>query len=86
MNNSNKLDTSIQNFNFVVSDTFNQFESKLEEQHQESMSYFRKFDSFVETSSKEFNHYKEFVDNVYVRIPQRMGWFRKLLFRIIFGS
>ena len=86
MNNSNKLDTSIQNFNFVVSDTFNQFESKLEEQHQESISYFQKFDSFVETSSKEFNDYKEFVDNVYLKIPQRMGWFRRLLFRIIFGK
>lgn len=82
MNNSNKLNTSIQNFDFVVSDTFNQFKSKLEEQHQENISYFLKFDSFVETSSKEFNDYKEFVDNVYLKIPQRMGWFRKLLFKI----
>ena len=82
MNNSNKLNTSIQNFDFVVSDTFNQFKSKLEEQHRENISYFLKFDSFVETSSKEFNDYKEFVDNVYLKIPQRMGWFRKLLFKI----
>lgn len=86
MNNSNKLDTSIQNFDVVVSDAFTQLESKLEEQRQENISYFQKFDSFVKTSSKEFNDYKEFVDNVYLKIPQRMGWFRRLLFRIIFGK
>lgn len=86
MNNSNKLDTSIQNFDVVVSDAFTQLESKLEEQRQENISYFQKLDSFVKTSSKEFNDYKEFVDNVYLKIPQRMGWFRRLLFRIIFGK
>lgn len=85
MNNSNKLDISIQNFDFVANDRFNQLESKLEEQHQQNIFYFQKFDSFVETSSKEFNDYKEFVDNVYLKIPQRMGGFRKLLFKIIFG-
>lgn len=85
MKDSNKLDISIQNFDFVTTDRFNQLETKLEEQHQQNIFYFQKFDSFVETSSKEFNDYKEFVDNVYLRIPQRMGWFRKLLFKIIFG-
>lgn len=82
--NSNKLDISIQNFDLITNNKINELETKLEEQHQENMSRFLKLDSFVETSSKDFNAYKDFVDNVYLKIPKRMGWFRKLLFKIIF--
>ena len=85
MNNSDKLDISIQNFDFVTNDKFTELERRLEEQHREMYGFFSQFDSAIKTQSNEFHDYKEFVDNVYLRIPRGIGRIRKLLFRIIFG-
>ena len=79
MNNSKKLNISIQNFDFATNERVNELEQKLEEQYENVCA------SIFDFKFNEFNDYKEFVDNVYLRIPQRMGWFRKLLFKIIFG-
>ena len=85
MNNSNKLDISIQNFDFVTDERFTELEQRLEEQQEEMYDSFSHFSSLFRNKSQEFSDYREFVNNTYLKIPRGIGRFRKWLFRIVFG-
>lgn len=77
-----QVDTEDKNIRIYFEDKYNQLLAN----HEDNLSYITSLSISLSKLEKEFNDYKEFVDNVYLKIPQRMGWFRRLLFRIIFGK
>ena len=58
---------------------------KLEQEHNDNLSYIISLSISVSKLEKELEEYKKYVENKYVKIPVKMNQFRKLLFRIMFG-
>lgn len=86
LTSSEKLNVTIQNFDFVTHSEYDNLEQQIEAQSQEHLSYIVSLSMNVSKLEKELKEYKEYVENEYVKVPLRMNWFRKLLFKVIFGS
>lgn len=86
LTSSEKLNVTIQNFDFVTHSEYNNLEQQVESQFQEHLSYIVSLSMNVSKLEKELKEYKEYVENEYVKVPVKMNWFRKLLFKVIFGS
>lgn len=83
---SEKLDIKIQNFNFVTKDDFEKWKQQLEAQYQQQLSYTASLSVSVLKLENELKEYRKTVENEYIKVPVKMNWFRRLLFRIIFGK
>lgn len=83
---SKKLDIKIQNFNFVTKDDFEKWRQQLETQYQQQLSYTASLSVSVSKLENELKEYRKTVENEYIKVPVKMNWFRRLLFRIIFGK
>ena len=86
LTSSEKLNVTIQNFDFVTHSEYDNLEQQIEAHSQEHLSYIVSLSMNVSKLEKELKEYKEYVENEYVKVPLRMNWFRKLLFKVIFGS
>ena len=83
---SEKLNVTIQNFDFVTHSEYDNLKQHIESQFQEHLSYIISLSMNVSKLEKDFNEYKEYAEHEYVKILVKMGWFRKLLFKVIFGK
>lgn len=81
-----KLNVIIQNFDFVTHSEYDNLEQQVESQFQEHLSYIVSLSMNVSKLEKELKEYKEHVEHEYVKVPVKMNWIRKLLFRIMFGE
>lgn len=81
---SEKLDIKIQNFNFVTNDDFEKWKQQLETQNEQQLSYIVSLSVSVSKLENELKEYRKTVENEYIKVPVKMNWFRRLLFRIIF--
>ena len=84
LTSSEKLNVTIQNFDFVTHSGYDNLEQQIEAQSQEHLSYIVSLSMNVSKLEKELKEYKEHVKHEYVKVPVKMNWIRKLLFRIMF--
>lgn len=83
---SKKLNVTIQKFDFVTHSEHDNLKQLIESQSQEYLSYIVSLSMNVSKLEKELDEYKKHIEHEYVKVPVKMNWIRKLLFRIMFGE